>query len=218
MVDIELLESNVDVSNTPPADYSFRKVKSLNETEGLRPRSIRIGKEVVRGPSGKILSNGLWLNNNNLTSIRHISRFVNSTFEAPAKMEWLDFSYNQIVDIHEEILNFKNLKILYLHGNCIDNIGSIYKLSKLKHLRAVTLHGNLIEAVPFYRRFVIYFLPQIKCLDFVAISPREQKAPEPPDASAIRKKAADMLYAALKGTPLMKEVQIEERSQIKALK
>lgn len=30
MVDIELLESNVDVSNTPPADYSFRKVKSLN--------------------------------------------------------------------------------------------------------------------------------------------------------------------------------------------
>ncbi|KAK9506157.1 hypothetical protein O3M35_008142 [Rhynocoris fuscipes] len=194
-----LIDRNVDVSSTPPADYSFRKVKSLAETGGLRPRMLRTGKEVIRGPNGKVLSNGLWLNNNNLTSIKHITKFVNDTFEAPAKLEWLDFSFNQIVDIHEEILNFKNLKILYLHGNCIDNMSTIYKLGKLKKLKTLTLYGNTVETVPFYRRFVIYFVPQIKNLDFVTISPREVQAPEPPGASAMKQKAADALRAALEG-------------------
>ena len=43
------------------------------------------------------------------------------------------------------LLEFKNLEILYLHGNSISNIKEVDKLANLSGLRKLTLHGNEIE-------------------------------------------------------------------------
>ena len=64
---------------------------------------MRIGKEVIRGPNDKIISNSLWLNHNNLEMITGIVSFCNKIFEAPSKIKWIDLSYNSIEDISEVI-------------------------------------------------------------------------------------------------------------------
>lgn len=46
----------------------------------------------------------------------------------PSKLEWLDLSYNYLENIESEILKFKNLKTLYLHGNYIQNLEEVKKL------------------------------------------------------------------------------------------
>ncbi|XP_014254072.1 leucine-rich repeat-containing protein 51-like [Cimex lectularius] len=181
----ELIVNNeVDVSNTMPADYSFRKLKHLDDLEGARPRVMRVGRDVVRGPSGRILSSALWLNNNNLESMRFITCFVNTLLEAPNQLQWLDFSFNNIKEIHEDILKFTNLKILYLHGNCINSLSNVGMLKCLKKLRSLTLHGCPVETIPFYRQHVISMIPQLKNLDFVTITPKEANAPPPPGFNA----------------------------------
>ncbi|XP_014273185.1 leucine-rich repeat-containing protein 51 [Halyomorpha halys] len=182
-----VVNDNVDVSLTSPADYSFRKIKSLYMADRARPRSMRIGKEVIRGPNDKIVSNSLWLNHNNLESFNGLVAFCNKIFEAPSKIKWLDLSFNGIEEISEEILKFKELQILYLHGNCIDNMLDILKLKTLKNLKTLTLHGCPIETVPFYRQKMVYLLPQVKNLDFVTITPREAVAPAPPGARELLK-------------------------------
>ncbi|BES88075.1 Leucine-rich repeat-containing protein [Nesidiocoris tenuis] len=182
--DVELIvNDNIDVSLTSPADYSFRKLRFLDELEGARPRSMRLGKPIVRGPGGKLVSNSLWLNNNNLESMKFITTFVNTLFEAPNKLQWIDFSFNNITEIDNEILKFRDMKILYLHGNCISSLENVAKLKSLKKLRTLTLHGCPVELVPFYRQHVISMLPQLKNLDFATVTPKESNAPPPPGMS-----------------------------------
>jgi len=53
------------------------------------------------------------------------------------------------------ITKYKNLRVLYLHGNAIDKIQDIKKLSSLPQLRNLTLHGNPIEQAKGYRQ--VYF-------------------------------------------------------------
>ena len=49
----------------------------------------------------------------------------------PQNLEWLDLSYNYLERIEPEILNFPNLKTLYLHGNYISNLEEVRKLQDL---------------------------------------------------------------------------------------
>ncbi|KAF6207836.1 hypothetical protein GE061_016285 [Apolygus lucorum] len=178
---VELIVNNdIDVSLTSPADYSFRKLRFLDELEGARPRSMRLGKPVIRGPGGKLISNSLWLNNNNLESMQFLTTFVNTLFEAPNKIQWIDFSFNNISEIDKELLKFVDLKILYLHGNCISTLENVARLRGLKKLRTLTLHGCPVELLPFYRQHVISLLPQLKSLDFGTVTPKESNAPPPP--------------------------------------
>ena len=65
--------------------------------------------------------------------------------------------------------------MLYLHGNSIDKISEIEKLSNLPHLRTLTLHGNPIEEdVSGYRQLVISKLPQLKKFDFSAVTKQDR--------------------------------------------
>ena len=65
--------------------------------------------------------------------------------------------------------------MLYLHGNSIEKISEIDKLSKLHYLRTLTLHGNPIEEdVSGYRQHVISKLPQLKNLDFSAVTKQDR--------------------------------------------
>lgn len=129
--------------------------------------------------SKKYLTKSLWLNNNRLTSIENVEALVNSVIDVPAKLGWLDLSFNHISEINQvrfvyfkdnslihslllqSILKFENIKILYLHGNNISEVDEVYKLRNMKHLKTLTLHGNPITDMPKYRSFIIAILPQV---------------------------------------------------------
>ncbi|KAL1122378.1 hypothetical protein AAG570_003783, partial [Ranatra chinensis] len=147
-----------------------------------RPRTTRTGRPVPHTFEGKYLSNSLWLNSNNLESIQYLTKFVQNVIQQPEALRWIDFSYNNIEDFHEELFSFPNLTILYLHGNCINDFDEITKLKRLKNLKNLTLHGCPIEIQPFYRQHVIYLLPQLKNLDFTTVTPSETRGPAPPGA------------------------------------
>lgn len=127
----------------------------------------------------KYLTAAVWLNNNLLTSTKAVTKIANYLLEFPQQLSWIDISFNNIDDIHEELLKFKNLKILYLHGNSIRNISEVKKLKSLMLLTRLTLHGNPIDSIPQYRSIVIHLIPQLVALDFapVVISERHSVAP-----------------------------------------
>lgn len=51
----------------------------------------------------------------------------------------------------QALLDFQELRVLYLHGNCIRSLSDVDKLGKLPNLHTITLHGNPIESRQIYR-------------------------------------------------------------------
>lgn len=98
--------------------------------------------------------------------------------EACTQLTWLDLSHNKLCEIDDVLLAFPNLTTLYLHGNGINAINEVKKLSGLTKLSKLTIHGN-----PIYepkqnhnlrnpRSGIIYHLrdTQLRSLDFVTIT------------------------------------------------
>jgi len=71
--------------------------------------------------------------------------------EYPEDIAWLDLSFNDISEVSEDILEFPNLKMIYLHGNKIKRFADLARLQHLPNLYSLTLHGNPIENYPNYR-------------------------------------------------------------------
>ena len=117
----------------------------------------------------------MWLSNNSLSSLVNLECLAKTFLNTPAELRWLDLSYNKLSELDEELFRFKNLKILYLHGNKIADMKTIVKLRKLTCLRSLTLHGNPIEQTPSYRRYVVAILPQISNLDFSPVIDTERR-------------------------------------------
>ncbi|XP_066603225.1 leucine-rich repeat-containing protein 51-like [Prorops nasuta] len=159
----------------PPYDLSFKGSKTINALVKKKAESIRTGKLPKRMSDGRFITSSLWLNNNLLNSISDLKILVDNLLMGSSYLHWLELSFNKIYEIEDEIYNFPNLKILYLHGNKITDINQIMKLRKLLRLRMLTLHGNPIENTPNYRSFIIHILPQIKTLDFSPILSADRK-------------------------------------------
>ena len=68
---------------------------------------------------------------------------------------WLDLSYNYLETIEADLLDFPDLKTLYLHGNYISNLDETKKLNGFQDLQSLTLYGNPIETVQNYRLWVL---------------------------------------------------------------
>ncbi|KAJ8921132.1 hypothetical protein NQ315_013602 [Exocentrus adspersus] len=171
-----------------PADFSFRKLKSINVDKFLRDiglegaRYTRVAGVPERGAEKKkFLTRSLWLNNNKLTNTKHVDQMADSVLEYPDELGWIDFSFNYITEIDECILRFNKLKILYFHGNCISDLDEVFKLRNLPELRSVTFHGNPIANHPRYRSYVVSVLPQIANLDFTPVVRNERLQPAPPE-------------------------------------
>jgi Leucine-rich repeat (LRR) protein len=70
----------------------------------------------------------MFLNNNEIRTIKGLRDMLNYVMFYPENLEWLDLSYNYLSTIEKEILNFTQLKTLYFHGNYLSNLDEVRKL------------------------------------------------------------------------------------------
>ncbi|KAG5461230.1 MAG: hypothetical protein BJ554DRAFT_6608, partial [Olpidium bornovanus] len=60
------------------------------------------------------------------------------------------------------------------HANEIQHLCEVDKLAALPKLHTLTLHGNPMENVRGYRLYVVYRLPNLRHLDFCAVTKAER--------------------------------------------
>eukprot|EP00930_Biecheleria_cincta_P063715 TRINITY_DN49239_c0_g1_i1.p1 TRINITY_DN49239_c0_g1~~TRINITY_DN49239_c0_g1_i1.p1 ORF type:complete len:241 (+),score=48.35 TRINITY_DN49239_c0_g1_i1:58-780(+) len=194
------------VANGPPLDYSFKELRSCAEIETEDPRSggkrtqspelddqasgangagasNTLAKATPLEPKMRVVlrkvTTSVKLNNNMLEYLAGLPQALETMLpNARMTLQWLDISFNQIavVSSDDDLLQFKNLKALYMHGNCISKFSSVERLRKLPKLISLTLNGNPIEANKCYRSYVIGALPQLKSLDHSTITEDETKS------------------------------------------
>ncbi|KAG5900350.1 hypothetical protein JTB14_033801 [Gonioctena quinquepunctata] len=179
-------ETSFVLSSGKPADFSFKDMKNINVREFLEViglqgvRYTRVKGVPERGENRKFLTRSILFNNNKLVNYRHIDELIESVLEFPDQLGWIDLSFNRLTQLDECILKFKNLKIIYFHGNCITDLEEVYKLRALKQLRSITFHGNPIANESKYRSYIVAVLPQIANLDFKPVVRSEKLYPAPP--------------------------------------
>jgi hypothetical protein len=146
--------------------------KSMSGAPGqLRPNTSPIIKRKVRK-----VTIAVKLNNNSIDSITELPQALDFVMDDPMRnLQWIDLSFNLLSTIQAELLDFKQLKALYLHGNHIKSLPSVERLRKLPKLISLTLNGNPIECASFYRRYVVGALPDLRTLDHSTITDDEVK-------------------------------------------
>ncbi|KAM6988456.1 leucine-rich repeat-containing protein 51 [Tautogolabrus adspersus] len=122
----------------------------------------------------KYKSRSLRLNNNKISELHDLQMTVSHFLAEPSQLTWLDLSFNKIFHIDEVLCDFKELRVLYLHGNSIYNLSEVDQLGVLPHLHTISLHGNVIETNKGYRTRIVSALPGIKRVDFSAVTNEER--------------------------------------------
>ena len=126
--------------------------------------------------------NAFNVSNNKLTTIEGIHTVLEQllpdlTFESKLSkvqlIQWIDISRNKLTSIHKDICELPYLKILYVHGNNIQEIGKVVALGQCKSLTSLTLYGNPIDHIKGYRGFIIEMCPLLEKLDGAVISEKE---------------------------------------------
>ncbi|XP_060836380.1 leucine-rich repeat-containing protein 51-like [Rhopalosiphum padi] len=162
-----------------PLDYSSKGLRTLNKLINETPLSVRVHGVPDRGINKRFICGAIWLNNNYLTNLQGLNKSIEELLELPAYLTWIDISHNEFKNIGQEFFQFQFLSILYMHGNQINDIKEVLKLKSLLKLRTLTLHGNPISRLTKYRSLVLFYLPQIKSLDFSLIT-RHERSVAPP--------------------------------------
>ena len=91
---------------------------------------------------------------------------------------WLHLSYHFLTTIDDDLLDFPELKTLYMHGNYIANLEQTKKLQAFEDLQSLTLYGNAIEQIKGYRMYVLGVMyannnQNLRRLDQVLVTNRE---------------------------------------------
>lgn len=118
------------------------------------------------------------MQNNEIRSIEGLPSVLLDVMWNSERLQWLDLSYNYLETIDLDLLAFRNLKTLYLHGNYINNLEETKKLSSgFDDLQNLTLYGNPIETAPNYRMWVLGVMytenENLRRLDQVLVTNRE---------------------------------------------
>lgn len=157
-----------------PVDYSDASDNDDAANAGLtikkQERKLRTKKETV----------AIRLNNNLLTTVCDLPAQIiaNKLIPKPEKnLMWIDLSFNLLTTIDKELLDFKKLRILYMHGNRIEKLSEVEKLCVLPDLEKLTTNGNPeLEKIPHYRKFTIGAVPQMRSLDHTVVTRGELAA------------------------------------------
>ncbi|XP_071951633.1 leucine-rich repeat-containing protein 51-like [Antedon mediterranea] len=151
-----------------PLDFSFKGLTIFEDAHDEDPRKTQ--HKIKKDKEGKYMCTAVKFNNNALTEMSNFEPVLNKLIVEPSQLLWLDLSMNDFTKIDPVILNFKNLKMLYLHGNGIEDGGQVDKLSGLPDLITLTLHGNPMENERGYRHFILAKLPNLRSLDFSRVT------------------------------------------------
>jgi hypothetical protein len=184
----------------PPLDYSFKELRSCAELPTEQPRNARkaspkpdrsaaaqdtglVEEKKAAGPKKvvQLLTNSIRMNNNYLESLKELPAALQVILPQPERLVFLDVSWNMLASIHPCILQYQNLKALYLHGNKIASMPQVSKLTGFPILRSLTLNGNPIETNSGYRLFVIGSLQHdtaLRSLDHSTITDDERERAE----------------------------------------
>lgn len=71
-----------------------------------------------------------------------------------------------------------------MHGNHIKDFKEVSILKPLLKLRTLTLFGNPIARINHFRRYMVFYLPQIHSLDFSLIT-RQNRHDIPPIGTVV---------------------------------
>ena len=119
----------------------------------------------------------LFLQNNHFRSVTDLPKVLLDVMYNSQNLIWLDLSYNYLETIENDLLEFEQLKTLYLHGNYISNLEETKKLNGFRDLQSLTLYGNPIETIQQYRLWVLGVMytynENLRRLDQVLVTNRE---------------------------------------------
>ena len=136
------------------------------------------GEEASRKKDVALHVNAILLNNNMLRDLNGLhNTLCKHVLYEPERLQWINLSYNYLVKIDPELLEFQTLKSLQLHGNFIRELGEVQKLNLLPELQTLTLNGNPIEEIKGYRLYVLGMMytyrETLRRLDSVIVTKNE---------------------------------------------
>ena len=148
----------------------------------MKKEDAKQSQEKKRKIKFKKYCNAFNVSNNKLTTIEGIQTVLEALLPEltfPSKLskvqliQWIDISRNKLTSIHKDICELPYLKILYVHGNNIQEIEKVTALGNCKSLTALTLYGNPMDHIKGYRNFIIEMCPLLEKLDGAVISEKE---------------------------------------------
>ena len=165
-------------------DISDTKGKKFNDikTGSVKKEEAKQSQEKKRKIKFKKYCNAFNVSNNKLTTIEGIQNVLEALLpdlSFPSKLskvqliQWIDISRNKLTSIHRDMCELHYVKILYVHGNNIQEIEKVTALGNCKSLTALTLYGNPMDHIKGYRNFIIEMCPLLEKLDGAVISEKE---------------------------------------------
>ena len=178
------VESNEIFEGKLRDDINESKGKKFNESNInlTKKESNKKNAEKKIKIKFKKYCNAFNVSNNKLTTIEGIHTVLEQllpdlTFDSKLSkvqlIQWIDISRNKLTSIHKDICELPYLKILYVHGNNIQEIGKVVALGQCKSLTSLTLYGNPMDHIKGYRNFIIEMCPLLEKLDGAVISEKE---------------------------------------------
>ena len=168
------LRDDVNEAKGKKFNESAIKINKKEESKKNQEKKIKI--------KFKKYCNAFNVSNNKLTTIEGIHTVLEAllpdlTFTSKLTkvqlIQWIDISRNKLTGIHRDICELPYLKILYVHGNNIQEIGKVTALCQCKSLTSLTLYGNPMDHIKGYRNFIIEMCPLLEKLDGAVISEKE---------------------------------------------
>ena len=177
-------ESNEIFEGKLRDDISEAKGKKFNEPNATlaKKENNKKNQDKKMRIKFKKYCNAFNVSNNKLTTIEGIQAVLEAllpdlSFESKLSkvqlIQWIDISRNKLTSIHRDICDLPYLKILYVHGNNIQEIGKVTALGQCKSLTSLTLYGNPMDHIKGYRNFIIEMCPLLEKLDGAVISEKE---------------------------------------------
>ena len=111
------------------------------------------------------------------TKISIVEKYVNVLDVLPKRyqsIETLFLSHNSIAKL-ENIGQFKELRVLSMADNCVQDISELAYLSECPHLTICNLEGNPLCDSPNYRSHAVLSMPTIRLLDNIDVNEVERK-------------------------------------------
>merc|ERR1712159_26770 len=165
------------VTKAPVNTFLFDEEKeNLDDDEDLllSRKSNKKEQELEQVVRKVYVATAIRLNNNSLSDLSQLQPVMAKILVNWEWLAWVDLSFNDITTLDISFTSFPELRLIYLHGNSIDKINEIEKLTEIEHLHTLTLHGNPIEMLDNYRYHVITKIPYLKSLDFSAVTKQER--------------------------------------------